>query len=407
MGVGMVRSLRSVVQLRKFEADPVVRRLASSGDIADLRKIAKRRLPGGVFDYIDGGAEGEITLGRNSEAFRELVLHPHVLQDVSSIDLSTTLLGKPRTAPLVLAPTGFTRIAHPEGELAVARAAGKRGLPYGLSTLGTRSIEELARVATAPLWFQVYVWKDRGLVKELISRSAAAGYEALMVTVDTAVLGRRERDVRRGFSLPPKIGLETFIDGALHPGWSLDLVRNDPITFANLVDHDDINGSTAVTLSDFVNKQFDQAMSWEQLDWIRSASDLPVILKGVQRVDDAQRAAKEGLKTILLSNHGGRQLDTSPAPIELLPQVKDAVGDSLEVMIDGGIRRGSDIVKACALGASAVSIGRPYLYGLAAGGERGVDFVIEHLLKGMERTMQLCGVTKVSELTSDLLNPSS
>jgi L-lactate dehydrogenase (cytochrome) len=396
-------SLRSVIQLRKFESDPVVRRLARSGDIEDLRKIAKRRLPGGVFDYIDGGAEGELTLARNSDAFADLTFRPRVLRNVADVDLSTTLLGRQRTSPLVLAPTGFTRIAHPDGELAVARAAGRHGIPYALSTMGTRSIEELAGVATAPLWFQVYVWKDRGLVTEMIQRAAAAGYEALLVTVDTAVLGRRERDVRRGFSLPPKIGLETFVDGALHPAWTLDFLRNPPITFANVVDRNDLNGSTAVNLSDFMLRQFDQALSWDHLDWIRAASDLPVILKGVQRVDDAQRAAKEGMRTVLLSNHGGRQLDTAPAPIDLLPDVVDAVGNQLEVMIDGGIRRGSDIVKALALGASAVCVGRPYLYGLAAGGERGVDFVIDHLLSGVRRTMQLCGATNVAELTPELL----
>ncbi len=213
----MLESLRSVVQLRRFEADPVERRLARCGDVADLRRIARRRLPSGVFDYIDGAAEGEVTLGRNSGAYERAVLHANVLRDVSDIDTSTTLLGVRRPAPLVLAPTGFTRIAHPDGELAVARAAGRHGLPYSLSTLGTRSIEELAGVATAPLWFQVYVWRDRGLVKDMIARAAAAGYEALLVTVDTPVLGRRERDVRRGFTLPPKIGLDTFVDGALHP----------------------------------------------------------------------------------------------------------------------------------------------------------------------------------------------
>jgi L-lactate dehydrogenase (cytochrome) len=396
-------SLRSVIQLRKFEADPVVRRLARSGDIEDLRKIAKRRLPAGVFDYIDGGAEGEHTLARNSNAFADLTFRPHVLRDVAEVDLSTSLLGRPRKTPLVLAPTGFTRIAHPDGELAVARAAGRQGIPYALSTMGTRSIEELAGVASAPLWFQVYVWKDRGLVTEMIQRAAAAGYEALLVTVDSAVLGRRERDVRRGFSLPPKIGLDTFFDGARHPGWTLDLLRNPPITFANVVDRDDLNGSTAVNLSDFMLRQFDQALSWDHLDWIRAASDLPVILKGVQRADDAQRAAKDGMRTVLLSNHGGRQLDTAPAPIDLLPEVVDAVGDDLEIMIDGGIRRGSDIVKAIALGATAVCVGRPYLYGLAAGGERGVDFVIDHLLAGMRRTMQLCGATNIAALTPDLL----
>jgi L-lactate dehydrogenase (cytochrome) len=401
----MLESLRSVVQLRRFEADPVVRRLARCGDVSDLRRIARRRLPSGVFDYIDGAAEGEVTLARNSAAFERVELHANVLRDVTAIDTSTTLLGATRPAPLVLAPTGFTRIAHPDGELAVARAAGRHGLPFALSTMGTRSIEELASVATAPLWFQVYVWRDRGLVKDMICRAAASGYEALMVTVDTPVLGRRERDVRRGFTLPPKIGLDTFIDGALHPGWTIDLLRNPPITFANMAGVAGMDGSSAVSLSEFTAKQFDQGLSWESLEWIRAASDLPVILKGVQRIEDAQRAASLGMTAVCLSNHGGRQLDGAPAPLDLVAPVRDALGDGIDVIIDGGVRRGSDIVKACALGATAVMVGRPYLYALAAGGERGVDWVIDHLLSGMRRSMALCGRRSVAELGSDLLRP--
>jgi L-lactate dehydrogenase (cytochrome) len=402
----MLDSLRSLVQLRKFEFDRVERRLATCGDVNDLRNIAKRLLPAGVFDYIDGGAEGEISLAENVRAYERLQLHANVLRDVSAIDTSTTLFGKKRQTPILLAPTGFTRIAHPQGELAVGRAAAKYEIPYTLSTLGTRSIEELAAVAKAPLWFQVYVWKDRGLVKEMIQRSAAAGYEALAVTVDTAVLGRRERDVRRGFTLPPKIGPETFIDGALHPEWTLNLLRNEPITFANVRGHNDINGSTAITLSDFVNKQFDQALSWESLEWIRAASDMKIVLKGIQRVEDAKRAADLGIDAVGLSNHGGRQLDGGPAPVSLLPQVVDAVGDRIDVICDGGVRRGSDIVKACALGANAVMVGRPYLYALAAGGERGVEFMLDHLVNGLKRTMALVGRTNIAALTPDLLDPS-
>lgn len=402
----MLESLRSVVQLKSFEFDRTTRRLATCGNIDDLRKIAKRSLPGGVFDYIDGGAEDERSLERNSAAFGALDLHPSVLCDVGEIDTSTTLLGTRRATPIVLAPTGFTRIAHPDGELAVARAAAQHQMPYGLSTLGTRGIEELAAVAGAPLWFQVYVWKDRGLVKEMISRSAAAGYEAIIVTVDTAVLGRRERDVRRGFTLPPKIGLETFLDGARHPRWTLDLLRHEPITFANVAGMSGIDGTTAISLSDYVNAQFDQALSWESLDWIREAADeggLKVILKGIQRVDDAERAAAAGIDAIALSNHGGRQIDGTLAPVELLPSVVDAVGGTIDVICDGGVRRGSDVVKACALGASAVMMGRPYLYGLGAGGQRGVEWALEHIVSGMQRTMALCGRRSIGELSRDLV----
>jgi L-lactate dehydrogenase (cytochrome) len=400
----MLESLRALVRFKSFEWDRVERALSRCGNIGDLRAIAERKLPGGVFDYIDGGAEDEISLKRNSSAFSEIDLHPNVLCDVTDIDTSTTLLGTSRRTPIVLAPTGFTRIAHPEGESAVARAAGRHGMPYGLSTLGTRAIEELADVASAPLWFQVYVWKDRGIVKDMIGRAAEAGYEAIVVTVDTAVLGRRERDVRRGFTLPPKIGMDTLIDGVRHPRWSLDLLRNDPITFANVVGMTDIDGSTAIALSDYVNTQFDQALSWESLDWIREASDLKVVVKGIQRVDDAKRAAKEGLDAIALSNHGGRQIDGTLAPVQLLPDVVDAVGGDIDIICDGGVRRGSDVVKACALGADAVMVGRPYLYGLAVGGERGVDWVLDNLVAGMRQTMALCGRRTLADLTSDLVS---
>lgn len=399
----VLSSFRSVVRFKRIEFDATTRRLARCASVDDLRRIAKRRLPGGVFDYIDGAAEDERAMASNAAGFAELNLHANVLCDVSAIDTSTTLLGTRIPAPMVLAPTGFTRIAHPQGELAVARAAGRVGLPYALSTLGTRSIEELAEVASAPLWFQVYVWKDRGLVRDMITRAAEAGYQALVVTVDTAVLGRRERDVRRGFTLPPKVGLDTLISGALHPKWSLDLVRNEPITFANVVNRNDIDGTSVISLSDYVNSEFDQALSWESLEWIREASSLPIVLKGIQRVDDAERAASMGIEAIALSNHGGRQLDDAVAPIRLLPRVADAVGDRIEIICDGGVRRGSDVVKACALGARAVMFGRPYLYGLGAAGEAGVDFVLAHLLSGLRQTMALVGRTRLDDLSPDLV----
>jgi L-lactate dehydrogenase (cytochrome) len=399
----MLESLRSLVQLKSFEWDRIERKLLRCGNIEDIRQIAKRNLPGGVFDYIDGGAEDEVSLARNTSAFVDMKLHPNVLCDVAKVDTSTTLFGVERQTPILLAPTGFTRIANPEGELAVARAAAKYGMPYGLSTLGTRGIEELAAVASAPLWFQVYVWKDRGVVKDMLSRAQQSGYEAIIITVDTAVLGRRERDVRRGFTLPPKIGLDTLIDGARHPRWSIDLLRNEPITFANVAGMTDIDGTTAIALSDYVNAQFDQALSWESLEWIRSVTDLKVVLKGIQRVDDAQRAVSEGIDAIALSNHGGRQIDGTLAPVQLLPSVVDAVGGAIEIICDGGVRRGSDVVKACALGADAVMVGRPYLYGLGAGGERGVEWVLDHLVSGMKRTMALCGRSTVSDLTPDLV----
>jgi L-lactate dehydrogenase (cytochrome) len=402
----VIETLRSVLRFRRLELDPVARRLARTASVADLRAIAQRRLPRGVFDYIDGAAEDERTLAANSAAFAAVTFRPRVLRDVGQVDPSTTLIGRPLPLPLVLAPTGFTRIADPDGELAVARAAARAGLPYTLSTLSTRSIEEVAAASAGPRWFQVYVWRDRGLVKEMIGRAAAAGYEALVLTVDTAVLGRRERDVRRGFSLPPKIGLGTLVDGAVHPGWTWRFLRSEPIRFANVQESAGVgDGTTAVTLSDYANTQFDPGLSWRDVEWMRSEWRGPLVLKGIQTVDDARLAAGAGVEAIALSNHGGRQLDSAPAPLDLVAPVADAVGDRLEIICDGGVRRGSDIVKAVALGARACMAGRAYLYGLGAAGERGVDHVLGLLDADVRRTMALVGASGVAELGRELVDP--
>jgi L-lactate dehydrogenase (cytochrome) len=406
LSMNALRTLRSVVRFRKLELDPVARRLRRAANIDDLRRISKRRLPGGVFDYIDGGAEDELSLDRNVAAFQRAEFCPRVLRDVGDVDPSTTLLGRRLPLPLVLAPTGFTRIATPDGELAVARAAARANLPYTLSTMATRSIEEVAACSTGPKWFQVYVWRDRGLVKDMVDRAAAAGYEAIVITVDTAVLGRRERDVRRGFTLPPKIGLDTLIDGAIHPGWTWDFVRSDPITFANVAGSAGDgagSGTDAVTLADYVNAQFDSGLSWRDLDWFRSTWNGPIVIKGIQTVADAVLAAEAGVDAVALSNHGGRQLDGAPAPLELVAPVADAVGHRTQVICDGGVRRGSDIVKALSLGATACMIGRAYLYGLGAAGERGVDHVIGLMDAGVRRTMALTGCRTVGDLGPDLV----
>lgn len=402
--MSVIRTLRSVLRFRRLELNGARRRLRGAANIDDLRAIAKRRLPGGVFDYVDGGAEDERTLHRNSAAFADIELRPRVLRDVSRIDTSTTLLGRLLPAPLVLAPTGFTRMVHPEGELAVARAAARAGLPYVLSTLSTRSIEEVAACSGGPKWFQVYVWRDRGLVKEMIERAAHAGYDALVLTVDTAVFGRRDRDLRRGFSLPPQIGLGTLADGVRHPGWTSRFLRGGPIKFANVVGRDVGDGSDAVSLADYINAQFDPSLTWSDVEWMRSLWDGRFVIKGIQTVADAMLAADLGVDAIALSNHGGRQLDSAPAPLDLVAPVADAVGDRAEIICDGGVRRGSDIVKAVALGARACTIGRAYLYGLGAAGERGVDHVLRMLDTDVRRTMALIGATSVAELTPDLVD---
>ena len=401
--MGVLDSLRAVARFRTFERDADVRRMQRAANIADLRLIAKKRLPGGVFDYIDGAAEDEVTYRRNESSFHQWEFVPSVLVDVSSLDTTTTLLGKPLAFPLVCAPTGFTRIVEPAGELSVARSAARHDIPYSLSTLSTRSIEEVAGVNEGRKWFQVYVWKDRGLVRDLIDRAAAAGYEALCITVDLAVAGRRERDVRRGLTLPPNLGLDTIIEGLRKPSWTWRFLRADPITFANVTGAMERDGSTAESLSDYIADQFDPSLSWSDLEWFRSIWSGPIVVKGIQSIPDARRAVDHGVEAIALSNHGGRQLDGAPAAIDLVAPVADAVGDSIEIICDGGIRRGSDIVKALAQGATAGMVGRPYLYGLGAGGEKGVDRVLEFFEDGLRRTMALCGVTSINNITPDLL----
>ncbi len=382
-------SLRSVMRFRRFELDPEKRRLARVASVEDLRAVARRRLPRGVFDYIDGAAEDDISLAANSDAYRRIRFRPRVLRDVSEVNPATTLLGRAVSLPLVIAPTGFTRIAHSAGELALACVAARAGIPYTLSTLSTRSIEEVAAVSTGAKWFQVYVWRDRGLVREMIERAASAGYEAIVLTVDTPVLGNRQRDVRNGLTLPPKLDLRTILDGVVHPGWTWDFVRAEPIRFANVVGRAVGDGADAVSLSDYINAQFDPALSWRDVEWLRSIWKGPVVLKGIQTVEDARLAAEAGVAAIALSNHGGRQLDSAPAPLDLVPAVADAVGGRLEIICDGGVRRGSDVVKAIALGARACMAGRAFLYGLGAAGESGVDHVCRYLASGMRRTMAL------------------
>ena len=406
--MGMFSTLRSVVRFRTYERDRTLRKLSKAADVGDLRTMAKKRMPAGCFDYIDGAAQDEVTAVNNVSSFKNYYFRPRVLRDVAAISTTTTLLGGQIPFPVMIAPTGFDRIAHSQGELAVARAAKRAGIPYSLSTMGTRSIEEVAEVNDGRKWFQVYVWRDKPLLKEMLERAAASGYEGIMITVDTAVLGRRERDVRRGFSLPPKVGLDTIIDGIRHPRWTSDFLRAEPIQFANVKGSSAVgDGSTPVTLSDYINSQFDPALSWSDIEWFRDNWPGMIMIKGVQTVEDAEIAADMKLDGVILSNHGGRQLDYAPSPIDLVAPVADAVGDRTAVICDGGVRRGSDIVKAVAMGADACMIGRAYFYALGAAGERGVDWVLEFLRAGVEHTMSLSGVGSIDDLTRDLIEVRS
>ncbi|MGH8889709.1 MAG: alpha-hydroxy acid oxidase [Acidothermaceae bacterium] len=385
--------LRPLLRPKPVELNPTDRRLRQALTIEDLRTIARRRTPRSVFDYTDGAAEQEVSLHRARELFRNLEFNPSVLRDVSGLDTTTSILGRPSALPFSFAPTGFTRMMNHEGECAVARVAKKRGVPYALSTLGTTSIEDVA--AAAPHgrnWFQLYVWRDRAAGEDLMARAKAAGYEALILTVDAPVAGARLRDLRNGFSIPPALTAKTILGAAMHPAWWINLLTTTPLTFASLHAWDG-------TVAELMNSLFDPSMTIADLEWVRSCWDGPLILKGIQTVDDARRVVEAGANAVVLSNHGGRQLDRAPVPMRLLPDVVEAIGDRAEICIDTGIMSGADIVAALALGATSTMVGRAYLYGLMAGGERGVDRAADILTGEIRRTMQLLGVRTITELT--------
>ncbi len=366
--------------------------METAASVWDLQEIARRRTPRAPFDYTDGGADEEIALRRSREAYRRVEWREvRVLQSVE-VDTSTTLLGRTSDLPFALAPTGFTRMMQHEGEPAVGRAAERAGIAYALSTLGTTTPEDLA--AAAPglnRWFQLYVLKDRGFNAELLERASAADYSAVILTVDTAVAGARLRDVRNGLTIPPSLSLKTVGDMALHPAWWFNLLTTEPLEFATFRSFDG-------TVAEMIGTVFDPTLNWSDLDWIREHWSGPLVIKGIQSIADAETAIARGADAVIVSNHGGRQLDRAPTTFELLPSVVDAVGDRAEVYVDGGIMDGADVVAAIAQGATAAFIGRAYLYGLMAGGERGVDKCIELLGAGIRRTMQLLGVGSVAEL---------
>ena len=366
--------------------------MAGAATIWDLRRIGRRRTPRAAFDYVDGAAEAEITLRRSREVYRRVEFLPNVLRDVAEVDTTTTILGEPSTLPLALAPTGFTRMMHAEGEKAVAGAADAAGIPYALSSLGTTSVEDLADAAPGlNRWFQLYVWRDRAFSQDLIERARAAEYSALVLTVDVPVAGRRLRDIYNGLTIPPNLTVKTLADGALHPAWWWDLLTTEPLTFASLT-------SSGGTVAELVDRIFDPGVGFDDLAWLREAWGGPVIVKGIQNIADAVAAVERGADGLVVSNHGGRQLDRAPTTLEVLPDIVDAVGERAEVYVDGGILSGADIAAAVAMGARAAMVGRAYLYGLMAGGRRGVDRALEILRSEYVRTLQLLGVTATSDL---------
>ncbi len=371
-------------------------------NIHDLRRAARRRMPGPVFHYMDGAADDELNLKRSCSSFDDYELLPRYLRDVSEIDPSTTVLGEAIDIPVLCSPTGMSRLFHHDGELAVARAAARAKTIYALSTVGTYSIEDVAAACAGPKWFQVYVFRDRTLVSEFVERCKAADYHAMCLTIDLVVQGNRERDLRSGMTIPPKFSPAGWFDFALHPLWSLSYVSSPPFSLAN-VEHRVSGGSDndVTTLADYIASQFDRTVTWDDAALLAEEWDGPFVVKGVLTVHDAIRAVEIGANAIMVSTHGGRQLDHTPAPIDVLPDIVAAVGDKAEIILDGGIRRGTDVLKALALGARAVSIGRSYLFGLGAGGEAGVARALGLLKEEIVRDMGILGCRTIEEVTSE------
>jgi L-lactate dehydrogenase (cytochrome) len=386
--------LRPLLAPRRPELDPTARRLARAASIGDLREIARRRAPRAVFDYADGAADQEIGLRRSREAFARIELIPRALRDVSAVDPSTTIFGRPASLPLAFAPTGFTRLFHHEGERAVARVAQRVGIPAGLSTVGTTTAEELAAAAPeADKWFQLYMWPDRGASAELIARAQAAGFHVLALTVDVPVAGSRLRDVHNGLVFPPRPTLRTLGDIALHPAWWANVLTTPPLRFASL--------KAPPTTVARVARLFDAALTPDDVTWLRGLWNGPLVIKGILTADDARLAVDAGADGVVVSSHGSRQLDLSPTPLEVLPEIVEAVGDRAEVFLDSGILTGADIVAAVAMGARACLVARAYCYGLMAAGERGVQHAHDLLRAEIVRTMALLGASAVGDLTAD------
>jgi L-lactate dehydrogenase (cytochrome) len=365
-----------------------------AGTIAELRAAARRRVPGVVFDYVDGGAGDETTLRRNVAALRAVEVLPRVLVDVSRVDTTTTVLGEPVALPLLGAPMGLAGLLHPDGEVALARALHEAGSVSILAAMASCSVEEVMAAASGPTWFQMYLWRDRGLLKDLLDRVKGAGVRALVVTVDVPCAGNRDRDRRNGFSVPPRVTARALADGVLHPRWSYGFVRKPRITWGNLPDA----GGGAATLSARTNRQFDPAATWADLTWFRENWAGPLVVKGIVTAQDARQAVRLGAEAVVVSNHGGRQLDGAPATIRALPAVADAVGGDAEVYLDSGIRRGADIVKALALGARACLAGRALAYGLGVAGQAGVRRAVTILHAELRTVLALAGCPSVREL---------
>lgn len=384
---------RELLGERPPRRDRITRRLEGLHSIEDVRAAARRRVPHSVFEFVDGAAEQEVSLRRSRAAFDRVEFHPTTMAGVGEVDTTTTVLGRSAALPLVLGPTGFARLSHHDGERAVASAARRAGIPFALTTMSTVPLEEVAAASgDGSRWFQLYLMRDHGLTRELMSRAKASGFDVLVVTVDTPVVGHRLRDLRNGLTIPPRLNARTVADVARRPRWWANLLTTGPLQFATL------DGGRPQSHATLINSLFDPTITPADLVAVRDAWGGPLVVKGIQSVSDARLAAELGANGIVVSNHGGRQLDRCPTPLEILPAVAEAVGDDLEVMLDSGVRSGADVAAALAFGARACLVGRPYLYALMAGGERGISRMVDILSDELRRTLHLLGVKSVMDL---------
>ena len=367
-------------------------------NVEDFRKLAKKKLPSPIFHYIDGGSDDEVTLRRNTESFNKCDLLPNVLTDVSNIDLSTTVLGQKIAFPLFLAATAMHKLYHHHGERATAKAAEKMDTMFGISTMATTSIEEIGKLTNGPKLFQLYIHKDRGLTDNLIERCKKAGFNSMCLTVDTVVAGNRERDHRTGFSTPPRLTLGSLLSFAIHPQWSLNYLFGSKFKLENIIHMTDKGSSIDKSIIDYINEQFDPSMNWKDAEYCVKKWNGPFALKGVMSVEDVKKAIDIGCTAVMISNHGGRQLDGSRAPFDQLAEIVDAVGDKIEVILDGGVRRGTHVLKALALGAKACSFGKAYLFALGAAGQQGIETLLQKMKAEINRDMILMGCQSIKEL---------
>lgn len=393
--MGNLRMLFSSTKLPKFNT------------YADFRRIARRRIPTMVFDFVDGGADGELTLDANRRAFEQIVFEPRWMSDVSKIDLTTTVLGEQISMPYLLAPAGLASVVHKDGELAVARAAAKANTIFCISTGSTYSLEEIAAAApTAKLWFQLYLWKSEEVVTGLIQRAKATGCRALVLTIDVPAVGKRERDLTNGMSLPPRIRPSNILDAAWRVRWLSHFVTGNEITFGNL--RGIAAGDDASTVGEYTSRELvDPSVTWERLDWLRRQWDGPLVIKGVLSVNDALECVRRGADAVYVSNHGGRQLDSVSGAASALPAIVDAVNGRAEIFVDGGVRRGEDVVKARALGATAALSGRPWFFALAADGQVGVERMLDIMRADISRTLSLLGVPRFSDVNRSAIRPAA